>query len=452
MLSRVAGSVGGTIARVFRRSAEREAAFRFVENESVTSQQLLSGAAHAALGRVVGTSFYVVLDFCFLTLASAAATALGPVGTGGTKALGLVAMNALAIGFDGTPLGLLAQEYFARSPKLRARGGCARCRRKLGSTKSRKRCHHQNEARRALPLEQKETRFWLSAIVSVLATIRQVGLAAKPWFQCDRGADFWELLVFAAGRTDFTITVRGSANRLLTSGQNIRTRLLRTSVRYRKQIKIPAGPDRPARVATVVVRAAQVEVRNKLRRNGTLSLGAVWVREVGPTPDGANRLDWLLWTTHPLVDDMAVAEVVMGYQRRWGIEEFHKVWKSVMGVEQMQLRSRNALTVWATLLAMAAARAQRLVKRARTEPDAPASTEFSNDELIAVLTLAEGTRNAKPATLTLANVVGWVAELGGYNKYSRGPPGAITVSRGLEDIRTAAAVVAFMRDKGMLKM
>jgi hypothetical protein len=446
--------VGGTITGSIRDPAKREGAFRFVENLAVRAEALIQGATIACLLRVRTAFFIVALDFCFLTLRGVPSEVTGLVGSSNKpNARGLVAMTGLAMTPGGTPLGLCAQDLFVRPKKRRSRGPCRRCRAKgkyrpRRGSKRRRTCHHRVRARRKLPLQEKETRFWIKAMDWVVVHRREVGTAAKPWFQADRGADFWDLLKWGnVHREEAWITVRSNRDRRRQEGGQVLSFLRRQPVRYRTKVQIPKGEERQAREAQLEVRAARVVMTNKLWA-GKVPMGVVWAHEVGPIPKGAQRLEWRLWTTHPLNRIAQVREVVQAYQRRWSIEDFHKTWKSVCGVEKTQLRSLHNLQVWITLLAMTAARIQRLLKRAREEPKAPATSELSEVEVEALCLHSSQARDAgRPMTLEVA--VNAIAEMGGYTgESSGGPPGPITLGRGLEDLRVASATIGLLRCRG----
>ena len=132
-------------------------------------------------------------------------------------------------------------------------------------------------------------------------------------------------------------------------------------------------------------------------------------------------------------------------------QEFHKSWKSGhCNVEDSQLRSEEAIRKWAIVLAAVASRVERLKRLARQSPNLPADLEFSEVELHALLLLK---RRSKKKNETIPDSIPsihqatiWLAELGGYTgKSSGGPPGTITISRGLAKVRAAAdAIAAFL--------
>jgi len=278
----------------------------------------------------------------------------------------------------------------------------------------------------------------------------------KPWFQMDRGADCWQVLALAQA-DGLLMTVRAAHDRRVGDVHGrLWSTVERASVTAKRKVEVPARPaawrkkrvggkrvtyltkPRRARIATVAIRAANVQVQctTPTGRSLPVVLNAVLVTEEGRGPD---RIEWMLLTTHPIGTRREVLEVVRGYTLRWRIEEFHRVWKrGLCRVEDTQLRSRNAIFKWATILAAVATRAMRLTHLARSAPDALATTEFSETELQAVLALRQPKADPDLSKLTLAIVVRWVADLGGYTGPWNGPPGPTVIGRGLYDVLVSA--------------
>jgi len=90
-------------------------------------------------------------------------------------------------------------------------------------------------------------------------------------------------------------------------------------------------------------------------------------------------------------------------------------------------------------------RAQRLKQLSRTEPDRCAATELSPHELVSLILLKHQSKRPNETVTdnpTMAQAVTWIAELGGYTgKSSGGPPGVITIRRGLEQLVPAATML-----------
>src|SRR5205814_9462182 len=131
----------------------------------------------------------------------------------------------------------------------------------------------------------------------------------------------------------------------------------------------------------------------------------------------------VLLTTADVRDFVSARAVVLGYTTRWLIEDLHRAWKrGWTNVERTQLRRRNSLCKWATLHLALASRALRLARLARSEPARPASDEFSSEEIQAILLLNKRARTTGVTSLPrLADAVLLVAELGGYDRYSKKP-------------------------------
>lgn len=147
-------------------------------------------------------------------------------------------------------------------------------------------------------------------------------------------------------------------------------------------------------------------------------------------------------TNHPIGTAEDLAKIIEGYCLRWKIEDFHKSWKTgVCNVEETQLHSTDAVIRWATILATVAVRAEQLKHISRSTPDAPASDHLSTDELTTLRLLRRkyGPKNEQqPDILSISEATRWIADLGGYTgKSSGGPPGTITIQRGLQHLLIA---------------
>jgi hypothetical protein len=141
-------------------------------------------------------------------------------------------------------------------------------------------------------------------------------------------------------------------------------------------------------------------------------------------------------------EDGAVRAAALDAGYRWWIEDFHRAWKGGhCNVEETQLHTRDRVIRWATMLAVVAARVERLKHLARFQPDEPASIALAPME-IEVLRAAKTNIKARTEVIpegmpTIAQAVCWIAELGGYTgKSSGGPPGSTTIGRGLKRLTT----------------
>jgi hypothetical protein len=428
MASKLAGSAAGRVSEAFADRAERQGAYDLLEGGKVSAEALGKAAASATVQRSHGDDVvYVPIDGTSIHIVDRQrSTDLGLVGTYSNNARGLNVITALSVSTDGTSVGICAQKWWVRPPKRS------------------KRCPSKYR-----PVAERESRFSVQVIEDVAKAY--AGSGTKPWAIVDRAGDATVVLDELIQR-QILFTVRASWNRRISRNGRIakvRDWLRTTKVRLRNELSIPEGHKRPARVAKLDVRVGRVELDvshdwQARRKNPTVNV--VWILEPR-TANGSNQLNWMLYTNAPVDTDEQIQAVIRSYAARWRIEDFHKTWKSgYCSVEDTQLRSAEASKTWATLLGTVAARVERLKHLARTEPEKPASVELSKIEIEAIklLKLRQKSRvEVIPDGMpSIALVVRWLADLGGYSGNSNaGPPGSITIGRGMAKLATAVEIL-----------
>jgi hypothetical protein len=424
------------VSEVFSTDKEREGAYDLLENEHFEHEAVVASMTSSSAARCRGLPFvYVPIDGTSLSLPDHARKKdFGAVGTNEHGARGLKLIGALAIDPSGTPIGWLAQRFWVRSAEPGARPP------------------RRSYARAALPLVEKETWHWIEAIRAAASNLDTEGV--RGWFQLDRECDSRPILLKLA-QTSHWWTVRSRGDRVIHLGERravgrLHAQLNRQRSQGRYRLEVSGTSTRRARTATMVIRVARVTLRLRDRSHAEpttrLSVTAVWAREQGTTPAGEKPIDWLLLTNREVTCVEHAREVIAGYAARWRIEECHKTWKSDgCNVEKTQLRSASAVMKWATILAAVAARIERLKQLARTQPEAPASNELTPIEVQALVLLKKRYRNANENICdnpSIEHAVLWIAQLGGYTgKSSGGPPGALTIRRGLDRLDAAAALL-----------
>jgi hypothetical protein len=431
MSSRLASQPAGLVTDVFRSSCELEGAYRWLENTDVRTEAVVEAMGRACARRSAEHEFvFVPVDGSSVTLVDAQrAKDFGSIGTASNGARGVKVMGAIAVSPEGVPLGVATLEWWTRSTTPR----------------------EKKNANAARPTADKETQRWLDAVTHTCERFAADAAETRCWFQLDREADSWPLLHHLEN-TGHWFTVRSSRNRRLAGSTKderryLRDRLARTRALGEMLVEIPSGHGRDGRTARLIVRAATVdlELRDPWAKTcRPLRVQAVSVRERGPLRGGAKPLDWMLFTNRAVVTLDDAALVVHGYCQRWRIEEFHKTWKSgACNVEQSQLRATSHLTKWATLLAAVALRIERLKFLARTQADQLAAIELTPHEIRALVLWKRKTKKRTEPVPALQPSIGdavrWIAEMGGYTgKSSGGPPGSVTIARGLHDLRQRA--------------
>ena len=417
----------GKVTEVFESSADLEAAYRHLGSKRGGVDATAAAAHDACAARCAasGAPFaYVPVDGTSLNITDRTHNkGLGPIGARSKKARGVQVMNAIAVAADGIPAGVCGQVYWAREEK-------------------------KPRPARQRPFEEKESRHWLGAMMQAQDAFARSGGDCIPWYQCDRGGDFQELLCWTVDNTAL-VTVRVNHDRLVDDADAHRLRELieQQPSAGRYILHVPGGSKRKERDAEMEVRFCEAPVVVGVdadRRE--LNFHLVQTREVGTTPSGEDPINWLLLTTFPVQSYDDAVEVIRGYSQRWRVEEHHKTWKSCCRVEETQLRDFESIVLWATILASVAIRIERLKYMARVQPDRPADTELSRDELDAVILLSRTPDYEVGDTPSVGIVMRWIADLGGYTgKSSGGPPGSIVLARGLRRVEVAMQLIDILR-------
>jgi hypothetical protein len=426
----------GKVSAVFDRARDREGAYDFLENPHVKPKALAESvfAATVARARGIGDEYvYVAIDGSTLSLPDyKGAKGFGPVGTPKWSACGLKVMNALAVARDGVPLGLVDQIFWSRRPTQEELTRAQRTRR------------NQKRA-----FEEKEPWYFVAGAKNAIQRLECEGLRA--WVVIDREGDDRNILL-GLHRAGCVFTVRGGRGnwdrRLWPNGeQSVREMLDSEPSLGTYEVKVGRTGRRAARTAMMDVRAAQVVLRFPPRgamKTEALRLYAVLVREID---EGKDALDWLLYTNAPVLTSEHAQRVIASYQARWRVEEFHRTWKQgECNVEDAQLRSQDAVVKWATLLSAVATRIERLKYLSRSEPNAPASCELAAEEIEALkLDRRRRTRRRPPRMPSIGDATRWIAELGGWIGSRNGPPGSVTLARGLERLGYLVEGIALAR-------
>ncbi len=425
----------GRVSACFADGAARQAAYDFLEHEVVEPRAVTRAISVGGMRQCARhDEVLVALDGSSLTLTDRAKEKdFGSVGDRRHGRRGLKVITALAMTPTGRTIGVVGQEWWAREGRA--------------PKKSKPR-----------PLEERESHRWHRVVAQTEEAASQHARRTKTHFLVDREGDaslLMQRLLHGAHR--FTIRANGTRNVLNAKGKrvNVRSFLARQAPCSHYQLEVPARGSRPARVATMELRYASVQLvmrdRHEHKRQ-TMALSVVWAREV----DGPKEpLDWMLYTTALVTTASEANSTVQRYTYRWRIEDFHRAWKGGgCNVENTQLRTKDAVIKWASVLAVVAARAQQLKQAARETPQAPASAYFSADELEAIVTLKR-IEKAKNETIadevpSIELAVRYLAALGGHIK-SNGPPGATVIGRGLERVAPLALAIPALRAAGKLR-
>jgi hypothetical protein len=175
---------------------------------------------------------------------------------------------------------------------------------------------------------------------------------------CDREADIYDYLFYKLSQQQRFI-VRAREDRKTTSEEHkLFNQVLDTPILGTYKVSIEQRGGRKARIATVEYHSARVEIvlpkhQHKQGYPATLSVNVVAAKEINNSKM-REGLEWILLTTEEVDTRESGRKVLKNYEQRWRIEDFHKAWKSGVGVEGLRLQSKENLERAGSILAFVA--------------------------------------------------------------------------------------------------
>jgi hypothetical protein len=415
--------------------AKTKAAYRLFEHKAVKMDSLLGAHYQSTMERIARQKIPVVLavqdttSFNYDTHAEM--EGLGPINTRVDGAQGILMHGTMAYTTQGTALGLVDVQVWARDPK--------------DFGKSAKRYER--------PIEQKESYKWLKSFQGAARLQRQLGSAATVVSVGDREADIYELFCLAQkDPLHPKLLVRAERDRRLQDANLCLWQYMENqAVAGERLLRIPRRKGRAARDARLAIRFAQVELRAPKRKPilGPLRVWAIYVTEIDP-PTPKEAIEWMLVTTLEVNDLQGALEKVDWYKKRWGIEEYHRTIKSVCRIENRQLADRS---VWENCLAIdlvVAWRIEHIKKISRESPQAPCTLAFDEQEWQALFVLKNPDQPLPSIAPSVHQMTRWTAELGGFLGGKKENPGSTTLGRGLQtlhDILIGISLAEQLRSK-----
>jgi hypothetical protein len=151
-------------------------------------------------------------------------------------------------------------------------------------------------------------------------------------------------------------------------------------------------------------------------------------------PAGVEPLEWLLLSDAPATTAADALTLVQQYATRWVIEEYHKVLKTGLGAERLQLEEATRLFAAIAVMSVVAVRLLDLKEWVRAAPEAPADVAGLTPLEQRLLSL-----HAKRPLPTVRDVALALGRLGGHlNRTGDGLPGWRTLWRGIERLHAMA--------------
>jgi hypothetical protein len=415
---------GANIPQACHSRAKTKAAYRLFQHKAVSMDAILSSHYHSTMERIARAKIKVVLavqdttSFNYDTHADM--EGLGPINKHVDGAQGILLHDTMAYSTEGTAMGLVDIQVWARDPQ------------QFG----------KRVTRYQRPIEQKESCKWLKSFRAAARLQRQLGAASTVVSVGDREADVYELFLLALSDPAHPkLLVRAERDRRVQDGSECLWEYMESQpVAGQRLLHIPKRKGKAARAAVLDIRFAKVELRAPKRKRalGALGLWAVYVTEVNP-PSPKDAVEWMLLTTLEVNDFEQALEKVDWYKKRWGIEEYHRTLKSGCRIEDRQLRDRM---VWEKCLAIDLVVAwciEHIKKLARETPQAPCSVAFEEHEWQALLAYKRPDQPLPSTPPCVREITRLTAELGGFlGRKGDGEPGSTTLGRGLQRLHDIA--------------
>jgi hypothetical protein len=407
--------------------AKTKAAYRFFDHARTGMEILLEPHYQATRQRLAEEKIVLaVQDSTSLNYTAHPATdALGPLSTRVDGSMGLWLHNTMAFAVEGTPLGLLDVQCWARDAQ------------EFGK-------HHQRKQR---PIEQKESYKWLKSFQQV-ATAQRSSPDTLLVSVGDREADIYELFELALeDPRGPKLLVRAEYDRLLADGQGHLWLMVASQlVAATQDLQVPRRGAQPARVAHLELRFAPVRLKPPQRKAHlpSLNLWAVLAQEVN-APPAVKPLRWMLLTTCQVTSTASAIEKIDWYRLRWGVEVYHRTLKSGCKIEERQLGTADRIETCLAIDLVVAWRIFHLAKLGREVPDVPCTVFFEEFQWKALHTHITKTPVPPAEPPTLRQALRMVATLGGFlGRKGDAEPGTTTLWRGLQCLDGIAAMWKYM--------
>lgn len=402
--------------------AKAKAAYRFFDNPQVDMETILFPHTETTVERIrTHKVVLAVQDTTDLNYTHHPATeGLGPLQSIDDLTVGLKLHDTLAFTPEGTPLGLLDVQCWARD----------------GSTEG------QASARRRLPIEEKESFKWLKSFRRV-GEIQRLVLNTMLVSVGDREADIFELFEEALAHPEGPkLLVRAEKSRQRKVEQeHLWDHMARQALAGYQELFIPRKGSRKARTARLAVRFAPVTLRPPKGHKGpAVTVWAIYSHEVDYDPDAVkNPLSWMLLTTVETGSFEQASERLRWYAGRWGIEVYHRTLKSGCRIKDRKLARADRLETCLAIDMVVAWRLFWLTHQGRETPEMPCDIILAEEEWQALHAYVHQEPPPEQPP-TLQDAVRMIGKLGGFlGRKSDGHPGTMVLWRGLRRLPDIAA-------------
>lgn len=409
-------SPSGIISQTFNDAKEQKAAYRFLENDKVCFQSMLSSHQKSIKGKAEEASVVLAIqDSTVAYLPGAAKVAdIDRIGNLRKGHPGLNIHSTLLVIPDKEILGIGDIHCFKR-----------------------KLIEKKNKTHEKLPALKKETGKWLRAISN---TRRGVSQTAKLVWVADREGDFWDYFSEMQEKQEVFVQRVVHKREMAEGNENYFDYVKQQPIIGYHAFEIPSKGGTQARSARHVkceVRSAEIILKKPMglpREIKSLKVRVIHVVDI----EKHAGIEWFLLTNISCKTFEEIEEKIKWYEHRWIIEELHKVVKSGCGIEEMRLGSLNKLMKQLFLLFIVGKRILWMTKLAKECGEEKCSRVFSEEEW-KFLYIRKYRKNPDREP-TIKEAVRLLAIFGGFYEYNtKRDPGAMTIWRGMRRLKEVLA-------------
>jgi len=408
--------------------AHTKAAYRFFQNEKVSTEKILKPHIDQTHKRILNYPFVLGLqDTTVFNYTNHSKTkGLGKIGygsreEGATESKGFYLHQTLAVAPNGQPLGLLSSIFWKRD---------------------------DTEDKNS---EDKESGRWSQALLDYQDKNQK---KSNILTVADRECDFNEFL-FNNYNIDTHFLIRSKLNRIINESSlrlheyiqsqpvqgslELKVPNKRKSGRAKKKLKGRLRDENGSYFKDVSLDIQFAKITSRLSPTGHRNahpfdypLTVIRLSEKErPLKEGEELLEWILITSLDIINLEEAKLMAKFYAMRWTVETFFKTIKSGCKVEDCRLEEFHRLKRYIALFSIIAWRILWMTFLLRVDPEVECTEFLSDSEWKALFCRIHKTKLLPKKVPTVKEAVVWIARLGGFlNRKSDGHPGPSAIWSG----------------------
>lgn len=430
-----------SIRQLAKTRAEQKAYYRFLNNEKIEEEELISEASFRMSQLARGRHLLCVQDTCEVNLSGHKGRLKPNSGLGSSDKSDTAYCFKLHPGlvldaFNLSPIGFSHIKVFHRPEEMPDR-------------------IERNYKKQ--PIEDKESYKWIEVAEKSKEVLEGADTVT---FIEDREGDIYEQFALIPDEKHHLL-IRSRTTRKLTNGSNLYKEVDSEPVAGSYTIELPTDnrKNQYKRCAEIELRFTTCSLKcpQNLSKKGyppSISVSCISVKEKGNV---SKPINWKLLTTHKIENYEQALTMVLWYSARWYIEQIFRLLKHQgFGIEETELESGWAIRKL-VIIQMTALLKILQMNIAYSQPEGGQPIEEVFDaEQIEVLHLMN--KKLQGRTIKLQNHhdpkrtkwAAWViGRLGGWKGYdSQGPPGVIVLKRGLDRLSYLIEGTKLVKDVG----